>query len=203
MVQKKGKRTLITALAVLLVLLVAIGTVTFIRVLGVGKEDPYLESDTSSVEKPNDSTNQDTKPEAQDDTNPEAQADESTNEEPKLDPATVGTVDISPMEITVSYVKGVGGFEYQVLRTSNGTRYVEFRSAELAGTKCTDDEGKFASILANPNDTEGATITKTTTVDDTKYGLSLEGAACTSDKDKLENYQKSFSDAFSLLKKMK
>lgn len=202
MVQKKGKRTLITALAVLLVLLVAIGTIAFIRVLGVGKDDPYLKTDTSSVDAPDDTTNQETKPDTEDGANSDTESDESSDE-PKLDPSTVGTVDISPMEITVSYVKGVGGFEYQVLRTSNGTRYVEFRSSELAGTKCTNDEGKFASILADPNDTEGATISKTTTIDGTKYGLSLEGAACTSDEDKLESYQKSFSDAFSLLKKMK
>lgn len=202
MVQNKRKRTLIAALAVLLVLLVAIGTVAFIRVLNAGKEDPYLQTDTSSVETPNDTaSDQQTKPDTQEEPTQDTQTDEE--DEPKLDPATVGTVDISPMEITISYVKGVGGFEYQVLRTSNGTRYVEFRSAELVGTKCTNDEGKFASILADPNETESATISKTTTVEDTKYGLSLEGAACTSNKDKLESYQKSFSDAFSLLKKMK
>lgn len=204
MVQKKGRRKLYTALAVFLVLLVAIGTIALIKALGSDKQDPYLKDETSSsiVDTSDDAdANQDATPDAQDDA--DATKTDETDKETAPDPATVATVDIAPMEITVSYVKGAGGFEYEVLRTSNGTRYVEFRSSDLAGTKCTNDKGTFATILANPNETEGATISKTTTVDGTKYGLSLEGATCTSSTDKLEDYQKSFSDAFSLLKKMK
>lgn len=202
MVQRKAKRTLFTALAVLLVLLVAIGTVTLIRVLGGDdKQDPYLESQSSPSDASNDAdSDRDSESSPQEEAEPSTTTDEEATT-PTLDPATVSTLTIAPMEIVVSYVKGAGGFEYEVLRTSNGTRYVQFRSAELVGTKCTDDTGKFASILANPNETESATISKTTTVGNVKYGLSLEGAACTSDASKLQTYQKSFSDAFSLLKK--
>lgn len=200
MVQKKTKRTLLTALAVLLVLLVAIGTVALIRVLsGNDTQDPYIERPSSSSDSSKDAdTSKDTESDLPGDVElPKPTTEEATT----LDPATVSTVTIAPMEIVVSYVKGPGGFEYEVLRTSNGTRYVEFRSAELIGTKCTNDTGKFASILANPNATESATISKTTTVGDVKYGLALEGVTCTSDVSKLQAYQKSFSDAFSLLKK--
>jgi len=201
MVQKKGRRTWITALAVLLILLAVIGTIALIRGLNSGKADPYAQNgDSSSTNSSdNDTQKQETNTDTQKDTDTKK---DDSGSEPALDPSTVSTIDIAPMEITVSYVKGTGGFQYEVLRTSNGTRYVEFRSADLVGTKCTNDVGTFASILANPTDTESATLTKTTTVDGVKYGLSLEGSTCTSNQEKLQAYQKSFSDAFSLLKKM-
>lgn len=202
MVQKKGKkRTLITALAVLIVLLVAIGTIAIIRTMNPKEADPYTQQETSSTstDTPDDSVSTQT-PEETEATTP---ADSSgTTTEPALDPATVSTIDIEPMAISVSYVKGAGGFEYEVLRTANGTRYVEFRSSSLAGTKCTNDVGAFASILADPDSNESTTLSKTTTVDGTKYGLSLESSTCTSDAKKLQSYQKSFGDAFSLLKKI-
>lgn len=199
MVQKKGKRTLFTALAVLLVLLVAIGTIAIIKATSKDKTDPYRTQDTTTTETTDtpkkDDVKQETKP-----SKPEK--DDEEKSEVTLDPATVAAVDIVPMSLTVSYVKGVGSFEYEVLRTTNGTRYVVFSSPELAGTKCTNDKGMFASILANPEGNDSTTLTKTTTVDGTKYGLSLESATCTPNPDKLQSYQKAFSDAFSLLKKM-
>lgn len=201
MVRKKSKRTLITTSAVLIVLLVAIGTIALIRALNPKEADPYVQQETSSTStSANESPSE---PETQPQTvEPTVPTDTNASNDPKLDPATVGTIDISPMELTVSYVKGVGGFEYEVLRTPNGTRYVEFRSSSLAGTKCTNDVGAFASILVDPDSNESTTLTKTTTVDGTKYGLSLESSTCTNDADKLASYQKSFSDAFGLLKKM-
>jgi hypothetical protein len=199
MVQNKGKRKLVTTLAVLTILLLVIGVIAWIKAAGQDKTDPYAAKDTTSTttEPTDDSSSMDS-PENTEMSTPE----DSTNSTPTLDPATVGTVDIVPMTITASYVKGIGGFEYQVLRTTNGTRYVKLSSPELAGTKCTNDIGTFASILADPDSNESATLTKTTTVEGTKYGLSLEPATCTADAEKLQVYQKSFNDAFSLLKKM-
>ncbi len=198
MAHKKRKRTLVTTLSILAVLLVAVGTVALIRTLSPGKEDPYVQQEQVSQE--NDANQGvETPDNGQNQTN-QQQSSESTSGEPALDLARVATVDIVPMDITVSYVKGIGGFEYEVLRANNGTRYVEFRSPQLIGTKCTNDAGTFASILASPTEGERGTLTKTTTVDGTTYGLSLADATCTSDTAKLQSYQKSFSDAFSLLK---
>lgn len=201
MAQKKGKRTLITAGIVLAILLAVIGTIAFIKAMGVnGNKDPYKQTSTQQTPQTPQSSNSDTsKPST---TPSDGATNNSTSTAPKLDPSTVSTIDISPMNITVSYVKGVGAFEYEVLRTPNGTQYVEFRSTDLVGTKCTNDQGAFASILASPSDDEQATVSQKTVVDGTTYGLSLPGATCTSNPDLLAKYQKSFSDAFTLLKKM-
>ena len=202
MVRKNNKRALITALAILAILLAAIGAIALIRAFGPKEDDPYVQQTSSSATSSQDETapsNTTAQPEAN---STDAPVEENSSNEPKLDPATVGTIDITPMDITVSYVKGAGGFEYEVTRTQNGTRYVEFKSPDLAGTKCTNDTGAFASILADPDSNESTTLTKTTTVDGTKYGLSLESTTCTNDAEKLAKYQKSFSDAFGLLKKM-
>lgn len=203
MVRKKDKRKLIIIASVVGVLLIAIGTVAVIRAFDPERADPYVVRDDSSQT----SSTSDEKPTAPapNDENSNASKNggaesESTESEPAIDPATVNTIDIAPMEITVSYVKGIGGFEYEVLRTPNGSQYVEFRSAELIGTKCTNDQGAFASILADPSAGENSTITKTTALNNTKYGLSLSAATCTSDAAELQKYQQSFSDAFGLLK---
>lgn len=197
--RRVNRRALLTAGAILVVLLVAIGTIAIIRALNPPKQDPYLQPETSTTTETTTETPVET-PETPTEETDETPA--SSENDPELDPATVGTIAIEPMELTVSYVKGTGGFEYQVLRTANGTRYVEFRSESLVGTKCTDDKGAFASILADPTSNERSTLTKTTELDGATYGLSLEGTACTSDVVSLQAYQKSFSDAFSLLKKI-
>lgn len=206
MAQKKGKRTLVTTVSILVVLLVAIGTVALVKLVNPGKQDPYLQQETSSTSDNSTDSDTNTSDTSQNQTDETADADTSvsgdTEEQSTLDPATVSTLDITPMSITVSYVKGIGGFEYEVLRANNGTRYVEFRSASLVGTKCTNDAGTFASIIANPTESERTALTKTTTVDGTLYGLSLADVTCTSDAGQLQKYQKSFSDAFSLLKKI-
>ena len=119
-----------------------------------------------------------------------------------VDPATVSTVAIEPLGITVSYVRGIPGFEFFVQRTADGTQYVEFASEEVAGTKCTNDTGVFASIIVSPSDQDGATISDEVTVDGTVYGLSLPDATCTSDTELFARYQASFKDAFGLLAKI-
>ncbi len=199
MARKISRRTIVIVSAVLLVLVALIGTIAVIRATQPNEKDPYKTTETSSK--------QETSVEAADEkeTVSENSTKKPTSDQPSaesaLDPATVGTIEVAPLSLTVSYVKGVGGFEYEVLRTPGGTQYVEFSSAELAGTKCTDDTGVFVSILVGPKESEASTLAKTVTVDGTKYGLSLAGTNCTSDASKLQSYQKSFSDAFGLLKK--
>ena len=193
---KTSKRTLVTALSVLVVLLVVIGAIALFRLNA--EQDPYVAQESSKSE----DTSQDETPSDSSSGDDSAENTSQPDSQPTIDPSAVSTVDIVPMSITVSYVKGIGGFQYEVLRAANGTRYVEFRSASLVGKKCTNDMGTFASIIANPTDSESTGLAKTTTVEDVKYGLALADRTCTTDIAKLEAYQKSFSDAFELLKKL-
>lgn len=130
---------------------------------------------------------------------PAEQSKKSEGPASSIDPATVSTVDIEPLGITVSYVKGIAGFEFYVQRTAEGTRYVEFRAPELAGTKCTGDVGVFASIVESPTKQDGATISQEVQVNQKTYGLSLPDTTCTANAELLARYQASFRDAFSLL----
>lgn len=120
----------------------------------------------------------------------------------EIDPSTVSSIDIQPLDLTVSYVKGIPGFEYQILRTAQGTRYVEFTNDSVKGTKCTDDTGVFASIIAGPNEAEVATLDAKTVIEDMMYGLSLASDTCTNNQELLGQLQDSFSNAFPLLKKI-
>jgi hypothetical protein len=119
-----------------------------------------------------------------------------------VDPSTLASIDIEPLEITVFYTKGTGGFEFEVLRASDGTRYVEFSNSELIGTKCSDDNGVFVTIIespASPDDT--SIISDTVEVDGTTYGLSLATDTCTADPGLLKVYQSGFMNGFSRLEK--
>ncbi|MES2630342.1 MAG: hypothetical protein V4611_00075 [Patescibacteria group bacterium] len=195
MVQNKGRKTLYIALGVIVAAILAVGVVVFIASLS---------------NKPTSDTNQTTTkdepsvPEETQETTdkPTADVPEDDTDQASIDPEQVSTVSIEPMTIVVSYMKGVGGFDFQVSRNANGTQYVQFSNAELAGTKCTNDEGVFASIIESPTSDETATLTKTTTVDGTTYGLSLAESTCTSNAELLKQYQNAFSEPFSLLKKM-
>lgn len=181
------------------------------QLLGQKKPDPYKQvaqsNDTSSQQsnKDDDSDSKSGTTDADADSDGNSNSNSSTKSETpdatKLDPATISTIDIAPMGITVSYVKGVGGFEYSVKRTADGTNYVDFSSPDLVGTKCTNDTGVIVSIIQSPSSTDSSTISKTVTVDGVKYGLSLSGTSCTANVDLLKKYQASFSNAFSLLKK--
>ncbi|HWT40418.1 MAG TPA: hypothetical protein VN081_04090 [Dongiaceae bacterium] len=198
MVHGKTKRRLIASLVLLAILLVVIGIVAIVQAMNSHK-DPYAQSSqtNTSTNAPasSQSTNQ-TNNSAQNNTTP------TTTQPPAPDPSTVSTIDIPPMGITVSYIKGVGAFSYQVQRTGDNRQYVAFSSDALIGTKCTDDTGNFASILESPNDNEKSTVSQTITVDGTTYGLSIASATCTSNADLLAKYQSAFTNAFSLLKKM-
>ncbi len=197
MARKKTKQKLIIGTVIAIVVIVSVlGTVLFLKLLVPKAPDPYTESDTSQTTEP--------EPQAE----PKDSADTSSpdtatsSNETQLNPSEVSTIDIEPLGIAVSYKKGIGPFEYEVLRTPNGTKYVEFRSQALAGTKCTNDLGPFVSILVSPSSAEMATVTKQETLDSTVYGLSLASDTCTSDNALLSTYQSAFSDAFYLLKKI-
>jgi hypothetical protein len=200
MVQQKGTRQklIVTGIGVGILILL-IGAFALVRALNPGGDDPYRQDTASDV------TTQEPKPtnegsvDAADDEASEQASDEAAT---TLDPSTVSSINIEPLGITVSYVNGIGGFEYVIQRTASGTQYVEFRSPELAGTKCTDDAGAFVSILEAPDDNENPTITETKTVDGKKYGLSLTDDTCTGNPELLDRYQASFKDAFSLIKKI-
>ena len=201
MVQKMTKRTRVTLKAVLLVVAALIATILLMQVLSPKEQDPFKESNTAQT---------DAEKKSEPSTPPQPEKKPSEGEERggafdpnanPLDPANLTTIDVPGLNVTVTYVRGIGGFEYEIMRTPNGTQYVEFRSASLVGTKCTNDKGAFASILANPQSAEQATLAKTVKVDGALYGLSLPTASCTSNEQGLAAYQQSFSDAFSLLKK--
>jgi len=194
MVQKKGRKKLFTVLAVIGALLLIVAVVSVVKAMS--NNEPSVPTQTSTQDTPSVSDTDESNSTDQPATT------EPVAEQPAIDPETVATVAIEPMTITVSYLKGVGGFDYEVLRTGSGTKYVQFSSTKLAGTKCTDDEGQFASIIEKPSKDEATTLAKTTTVDGTEYGLSLADSTCTSDSELLKQYQDAFSGAFSLLKKM-
>lgn len=120
---------------------------------------------------------------------------------PTIDESTVSYVAVEPLAVEVAYVKGVPGFEFSIERTQSGLSYVDFSSPDVAGTKCTDDEGVFASVIENPqSDGDRATVTTTKKVGDTSYGLSLPENTCTDDPELFAQYQQSFKDAFGLLR---
>ena len=119
---------------------------------------------------------------------------------PVADPQSLTSVDIAPMGITVYYSKGTPGFEYTVLKTTDKTEYVQFTSADLAGTKCTNDEGAFASIIKNPSANETQTTSQTVKVGSDTYGLSLPSTGCATNLELFAQYQTGFKNGFSSMK---
>lgn len=179
------KKILVTSILVLLLIVGSVWGYTLLRSSSSSEETPVV-----TVPEDDSSQNQ-----AQDD-----QSRTETVKEFVADPSTVSTVDIAPLGVTVSYVKGIPGFEYVIERTQNNTQYVDFLSPQLAGTKCTDDKGVFASIVQDPVGVDAATISVSREVGGHTYGLSLPDDTCTADGVLFAQYQKSFKDAFGLLK---
>lgn len=193
MAQSKVKQAIVTGSTVLgLLILVIIGVVVVQSMFSSGDdrryEQPNIEN-TPAEESPK-----------QEEQKPAPEKEKPAEEEAKLDPATVSSISIAQMGIEVSYIKGIGSFEYAIKRTPGGSQYVEFKNETLRGTKCTDDQGVFASIIEKPTTAEASTLTKKKTVDGIEYGLSLAATNCTSDEALLKKYQDSFSKAFGLLK---
>jgi len=120
-----------------------------------------------------------------------------------VDPATLSSLDVEPLGVTIFYTKGTPGFDFQVKRAGDGTQYAEFSATSLVGTKCTDDTGLFASIIKNPGLSGGqTTISQSVKVGDDTFGLSLSGKGCTGDVSLLEQYQSGFTNGFSNLQSL-
>lgn len=198
MTKKKTKQTLVMISIVAIVALASFfGMILFAKLSAPETASPsHSDSSTSDTSQPQ----PDTEPQSQDAENIPETTDVTS--ESVLSPDQVRDIDIAPLNITVSYKRGTKPFEYEVLRTASGTKYVEFRSQLLIGTKCTNDQGAFASILVNPNPDEIATVAKQVTRDGDVYGLSLASDSCTGNTDLLQEYQSAFGDAFTLLQKM-
>ena len=189
---KNSTKLIATIVSLAVTILLVVVLVFWLR--GSGVDEEVTETATTSSE---------TTPEPQATTEPDvdATADESVAAAPEaeIDRTNISTIDITPLDISVAYVKGIPGFEFFVQRATNGTQYVEFSSEDLKGTKCTDDQGIFATIVKNPSEIEAQSLTATQKVGVDTYGLSLSEATCTSDAELLDRYQTSFAEAFSLI----
>lgn len=189
----KNRRVLISTLTVAGLLLAVVGVVFLVQAASRSNQaEPSI--DTTTTAEPHEE--EQTTPSTTEPTTPD-----TTSGENAIDPALVATVTIEPLAITVPYLKGTGGFTYEIVRTANGKQTVEFRNDDLKGTKCTDDQGTFAAIAKDPSAAEQETLAKKVTVDGVVYGLSLSAATCTDNPDLLADYQESFSTPFALLKK--
>jgi hypothetical protein len=191
MAKRQGKNGLIVTIIALGLTVVIVGTIMFLQNLNKQQvEDRSQSVETTETETPAETT-------------PEEETVVDEVEAPVVDPATLNSIDIEPMAISVFYTKGVPGFEFSVKRTADRTEYVEFSSPDLVGTKCTNDSGVFASIIKNPAASEDqTTLSQKTTVGSDTYGLSLAGENCTSDSELLKEYQTAFANGFSQLKAM-
>lgn len=190
MAKGQGKKGIIVTIIVLGLALLTVGTIVLLQNIN---SQPEADLPTTTAPTKNE-TPTDTAP-------PETPNDESVA--PAVDPSTLTSIDIEPLMIRVFYTKGIGGFEFAVKRTTDGTRYVEFSSQELMGTKCTDDTGVFASIIESPASPEDkTTISQTVVVDGVTYGLSLAGKNCTADLVLFDKYQTGFTNGFSALELM-
>lgn len=187
MAGKQGKTRLIVTIVLLALTLLVVGGIVLWQNTRPAT-DQATDTPTTSEEVP-------------DETEPETPiVDEQP--EPTLDPTKTSTIDITSMGIVVAYTKGIPGFEFQVKRNGQGTQYVEFSSPQLVGTKCTDDQGLFASILRNPKTEDEQTVSQSVKVGDDTYGLVLAEDICTNDSALLKKYQTAFSEGLSFLKVM-
>ena len=191
MAQSRAKQTVITAAIVLVILFAVIAAMLFIR-------SQTSSQGSTDVETINVETEQTVEVEDEDTSATTPIPDE---EEPvaKPDAANFTTIAIDPLAINIYYTKGTGPFEFAVLRTPGGTRFVEFRAPSLIGTKCTDDLGAFASIIEDPKESDSTTLAESIQVGANSYGLSLATDACTSDAGLLSKYQSAFRDGLPLL----
>lgn len=185
------KKGLIVTIIVLGIVLVVVGAVVIAKQKNQTSTPP--KSDSSKTTTPSKETA------AVTDENGEASSSTGTTA-PLADPETLASVDIAPLSITVFYSKGTPGFEYTVLKTADKTEYVQFTSTDLVGSKCTNDDGAFASIIKNPSSNETPTTSQTVKVGADTYGLSLASTGCTANSDLLAQYQTGFKEGFSSLK---
>lgn len=192
MASRSGQKTklIVTAIA----LLVTIGVVTAI----VWWAQHERQTDTSIQQEDNSQVAQEPTP----DPTPSPAPDPGDNQPTSnVNQENAEELVIEPLNIVMYYDKDLLGFEYHILRTAEGTQYIEFSTERLIGNKCTNDKGVFASFIKNPSTEEDrSTLSQETEVNGDTYGLSLTGESCASDLSLLETYQKGLSDYFSLLK---
>jgi hypothetical protein len=191
MAKGQGKTGLIVTIVALALTVIIVGTIVLLQ----NMNRPAVTNDASTSETTDDDTDSDIVVEDEDVT-PE------TPTTPEVDPSTLTSVDIEPLAITVFYTKGTPGFDFVIKRTADSTQYVEFSSPDLIGTKCTDDEGVFASIIKNTKSSIESSGTVSQKVGFDRYDLSLAGQDCTSNIELLREYQAAFSNGFSELKAM-
>ena len=191
----KGKRGLIVAIIALAVVLIIIGAVIIIK-----KSNQSTSTAPSTTNNLTTSQNGTTNPVPSETPVTDPAGGSKTTNTTAADPATLTSVDVTPFNIAVFYSKGTPRFEYSVLKTAGGTQYVQFTSIDLVGTKCTNDQGVFASIIMNPSANESQTISQTVKVASDTYGLSLPSSECTPNNDLLQQYQTGFKNGFASLK---
>lgn len=191
MAKRQSKTGLIITIVALALTVIIVGTIAILQNMNqpVATNQPETVVDTSNEETS---------------TPDEVEEEETPNvTTPAVDPASLNSIDIEPLAITVFYTKGTPGFDFAVERAADSTQYVEFSSPNLVGTKCTDDEGVFVSIIKNPVSSDDQSIySQKVTVGSDVYALSLAGKNCTSDEVLLVEYQTAFSNGFGQLKAM-
>ena len=200
------KKSLVLVSAIALVLVTALVTALIINAVNSHQEpvepkggEPDVTSSSTKVDPAEEEDDSDSN-EVSDQGEVLSTKDASGDSKP--DSSEVSSIEVSQLGIEVSYISGINGFNYEVMRTPSGTRYVEFRNDDVIGTKCSDDDGVFASIVEDPQSVEDATLVKTIAVEGTVYGLSIAESTCTSDPELLKSYQDSFTKAFVLLAKI-
>lgn len=192
MAKGQGKTGLIVTIVVLGLTVLIVGAIAF-----------WQNANRESDQKAADSTETTSQEETATDTPAKTEQTDTPTPVADVDPATLSSVDIEALNITVFYTKGLPGFEYEILKTADKTQYIQFTAPQLVGTKCTDDNGSFAAIVKNPSSQENqSTISATTKVGNDTYGLSLAGKNCTPDEALLDQYQTAFINGFSSLKAM-
>jgi len=186
MVKTQGKKKLIvTVIALAVVLLVIVGI--YVRAASMTESETSKEM-TGSSDTSVDTTA--TKPEKTDE-------EKLTTDVAAVDPETLTSIAVEPLGVTVFYSKGTPGFDFQVNKAADGTQYADFTSNDLVGTKCTDDQGIFASIVKNPTaGGEDAFISEKVKIGENTYALTLSGAGCTNNTDLLNQYQAGFKAGF-------
>lgn len=191
MARIQSKRGLIVTIIIVVIVLLVAGAAVLTRKSNQASITPA--TDTSKNAAPTKDTTTET-----DVTDAPSSTTQTTT--PAVDPATLTSIDVAPLGVTVFYSKGTPGFEFTVLKTADQTQYAQFTSSDLVGTKCTDDQGAFASIIKNPSANEAQTTSQTVKVGNDTYGLSLASAGCTGNPDLLTQYQTGFKNGFASLK---
>lgn len=119
---------------------------------------------------------------------------------PAPDPSTVKSLDISQLGLTLNYDRTLPGLSYEISRTGDGTQYVSLTYDGLVGSKCTGDQGEFASIIKNPTNTDSIAINNTVKLGNDTYGLALPDNSCTGNVDLFNQYQASMKANFPYMK---